>query len=240
MYAGRGRDLVAVGQLNARFPMVIVTREPVEDFDWSWLTGRTVLVPGAGGTAPYEFTAGLMREHGADPARRRFVRDLSTDMLAELFQQGLGDAMVADLATARCGCATGRGHLACHLAARRRGDAEQRLLRTPAAPGRAARTSGRPARRGPRRWRRLPRGAGPGNCSRQSGRDGAGPGTQRGSSYLADNGTWSGIRINRQACLRWLGMLQERGLHRSRRLRRPGRHRARRTHSAGDDRPGTA
>src|SRR6516165_8479178 len=92
MYAGMGRDLVAVGQLNARFPQVIVTREPVEDFQWSSLTGRTVLAPGAGGTAPYEFTAGVMREHGVDPSAVKFVRDLSRAMLCELFERGLGDA----------------------------------------------------------------------------------------------------------------------------------------------------
>ena len=66
MYSGRGREFVAFAQLNNRFPMAVVTREPVTDFDWSWLAGRTVLVPGQGGTAPYEFTAGLMRKAGVD------------------------------------------------------------------------------------------------------------------------------------------------------------------------------
>ena len=73
MYAGMGRDLVVVGQLNARFPMTLVTRTPVQGFEWSWLRGRVVLVPGAGGTAPYEFTAGLMREAGVDPVGTRFA-----------------------------------------------------------------------------------------------------------------------------------------------------------------------
>ena len=65
----------------------------------SWLTGRTVLVPGVGGTAPYEFTAGLLREAGLRPGDTKFVRDLSTELLVDLFESGLGDAMVADLAT---------------------------------------------------------------------------------------------------------------------------------------------
>ena len=42
MYAGMGRDLVAVGQLNARFPMAVVTREPVEGFEWRLAQGRRV------------------------------------------------------------------------------------------------------------------------------------------------------------------------------------------------------
>ncbi|GAB2570897.1 ABC transporter substrate-binding protein [Microlunatus antarcticus] len=96
MYAGRGRELVTVGQINARFSKTVITREPVADFDWSWITGRTVLVPGAGGTAPYEFTAGLIRAAGVDPASARFVRDLSGPMLTELFLGGHGDAMVVD------------------------------------------------------------------------------------------------------------------------------------------------
>jgi NitT/TauT family transport system substrate-binding protein len=116
MYAGMGRDLVAVGQLNARFPMVIVTREPVDDFAWSWLVGRTVLAPGAGGTAPYEFTAGVMREHGVDPGAVKFVRDLSTAMLRELYEHGLGDAMIADPLTAASLYLDGTGYPACRLA----------------------------------------------------------------------------------------------------------------------------
>lgn len=100
MLAGMARDVVIVGQLNARFPMAIVTREPVSDFSLAWLRDRTVLVPGVGGTAPYEFTAGLIREAGLNPADTRFVRDLSTELCRELFEGGLGDAMVADLTTA--------------------------------------------------------------------------------------------------------------------------------------------
>jgi NitT/TauT family transport system substrate-binding protein len=116
MYAHRGRDFVAFAQLNNRFPMTIVTREPVSDFAWSWLAGRTLLVPGQGGTAPYEFTAGLMRRAGADPARTHFARDLSTPMLTELFVNGLGDAIVADPATTSALVLDGKGHAALSLA----------------------------------------------------------------------------------------------------------------------------
>jgi NitT/TauT family transport system substrate-binding protein len=100
MSYGMSRDLVAVGQLNGRFPMAIVTREGTEGADLGWLRGKMVLAPGAGGTGLYEFTAGLMRETGLDPADVRFVRDLSTEMLREFFEGGLGDAIIADLATA--------------------------------------------------------------------------------------------------------------------------------------------
>jgi NitT/TauT family transport system substrate-binding protein len=100
MYAGTPRQLNVVGQLNHRFPMTIVARDPAVPPGLGWLAGRTGLAPGAGGSAPYEFTAGLIREAGLDPLATRWVRDLSTTMLVELFRAGLGDAIILDLVTA--------------------------------------------------------------------------------------------------------------------------------------------
>ncbi|MFF0341511.1 ABC transporter substrate-binding protein [Kribbella sp. NPDC004875] len=112
MYSGRGRDFVAIAQLNDRFPMCIVTRERVDGFDLSWLRDRTVLVPGQGGTAPAEFTRGLMREAGLDPWQTRFAHDLSMPMLYELYVNGLADAFVTDLVTALELQQSGRGQIA--------------------------------------------------------------------------------------------------------------------------------
>lgn len=103
MYAGSERELSVVCQLNHQFPMAIAVRNGSDasaDFALEDLLGKVVLAPGAGGSAPYEFTAGLLREAGVDPAGIRFVRDLSTAMLVELFTAGLGDAIIADLVTA--------------------------------------------------------------------------------------------------------------------------------------------
>lgn len=116
MYAGRGRDLVAVGQINARFSKTVVTREPVSDFTWGWISGKTILAPGAGGTAPYEFTASLIRAAGVDPASARFVRDLSGPMLTELFLGGHGDAMVVDAFSAAKLSTAGLAHESYRLA----------------------------------------------------------------------------------------------------------------------------
>ncbi|HZX03083.1 ABC transporter substrate-binding protein [Kribbella sp.] len=112
MYSGRGRDFVAIAQLNDRFPMCIVTRERVDGFELSWLRDRTILVPGQGGTAPAEFTRGLMREAGLDPWQTRFAHDLSMPMLSDLYVGGLGDAFLTDLVTALELQRAGRGHLA--------------------------------------------------------------------------------------------------------------------------------
>jgi NitT/TauT family transport system substrate-binding protein len=116
MYAGRARNLVVVGQMNARLPWVLVTRKSVEDFDMGWMVGRTVLVPGAGGLATYEFTAGLLREAGIDPGAVRFVRSLSPAMVAELFELGLGDGLIVDVVIATRLVKAGFGYATWNLA----------------------------------------------------------------------------------------------------------------------------
>jgi NitT/TauT family transport system substrate-binding protein len=209
MYADKARGLVAVGQLNARFPMALVSREPVPEFRWSWMAGHTVLVPGAGGTAPYEFTAGLMREAGVEPAATRFVRDLSTDMLVELYRHGLGDAILVDLLSATTLAADGVGVISARLAElggpmpnsvyyTRRDRVEElhgRLvgflaairgamveLTAPDAPPPAALLHAE--------WPDLPAGV-----------------LVTAAAELAGNGTWTSIRIEPAACARWVSIL---------------------------------
>lgn len=109
MYAGMDRRVTVVGQLNHRFPMTIVARHATGPVGLDWLAGRVVLAPGAGGSAPFEFTAGLIRESGLDPAATRWVRDLSTAMLIELYRGGLGDAIILDLLSAKELVAAGEG-----------------------------------------------------------------------------------------------------------------------------------
>ena len=96
MYAGTPRELTVFAQVNHQFPKALVTRTSQPDFAWSELVGKTVLAPGIGGSAPYAFTAGLIRESGVDPASITWLRDLSTPMFVELFEAGLGDAIVLD------------------------------------------------------------------------------------------------------------------------------------------------
>lgn len=97
MYSGRVRDYVVFAQLNARFPMALVTRGPVpQPLDWHFLEGKVVLVPGSGGVAPYQFLAGVLREAGVDLPRVTFVHDLSAAMLSAIFQGGTGDALLVD------------------------------------------------------------------------------------------------------------------------------------------------
>lgn len=117
MYAGMDRRLTVVGQLNHAFPMTIVARDTASPVGLDWLAGRVVLAPGAGGSAPFEFTAGLIREAGLDVSATRWVRDLSTAMLVELYRGGLGDAIILDLLSAKELVAAGEGSIVfSHLA----------------------------------------------------------------------------------------------------------------------------
>jgi NitT/TauT family transport system substrate-binding protein len=212
MYAGMGRDLVSVGQLNARFPMVILTREPVQDFGLEWLVGRTVLAPGAGGTAPYEFTAGVIREHGVDPGQIKFVRDLSTGMLRELFEHGLGDAMIADPLTAASLELGGAAHAALRLADVA-GPMPNSVYYTDRAKldevhDRAVALMGAVAES----MAALSAGADPAPVIDAEWPGGPRPALMRAATTLAANGTWSGIRIDPVAAERWAGILRDRGL----------------------------
>lgn len=116
MYHGSGRDLVCVGQLNGRYAQEVVTREPVADFALPWLRGKTIVVPGLGGTAGYTFLAGVLKEAGVDPRDCRFVRDLSYEMLTECYESGLGDAYLTDLYTAATLQHKGTGVMSYNLA----------------------------------------------------------------------------------------------------------------------------
>ncbi|GGF92152.1 nitrate ABC transporter substrate-binding protein [Rhodococcoides trifolii] len=112
MYWGSSRELTVFAQVNHQFPKALVTRTPEPSFAWSDLTGRTVLAPGIGGSAPYAFTAGLVRESGTDPASITWLRDLSTPMYVEMFEAGLGDAIVLDITTAQLMQDKGTGFIA--------------------------------------------------------------------------------------------------------------------------------
>jgi ABC-type nitrate/sulfonate/bicarbonate transport system substrate-binding protein len=112
MYWDTPRRLTVFAQVNHQFPKALVTRTPAPDFTWSGLIGKTVLAPGIGGSAPYAFTAGLIREAGVDPESITFLRDLSSPMYVELFEAGLGDAIVLDLVNAELVAERGSGFIA--------------------------------------------------------------------------------------------------------------------------------
>lgn len=212
MYAGTGRDLVSVGQVNARFPKVIVTREPVDGFTWEWMAGRTVLVPGQGGTAGYEYPAGLMREAGADLGATRFVRDLSTGMLREMYEGGLGDAIFADPMTASSLVRAGHGHASFRIAdvcgpmansvyytdRSRLDEVHDRAVRFMAGIAEA--------------MEELEGGLDPAELIAAEWPGGDHEVLLEAATTMAADGTWSGTRIDPGGLDRWAGFLHEGGL----------------------------
>jgi NitT/TauT family transport system substrate-binding protein len=212
MYAGRGLDLVAVGQVNARFSKVLVTREKLDDFDWSWINGRTILAPGQGGTAPYEFTAGLIRAAGVDPASARFVRDLSGKMLCDLFADGHGDAIILDTFNAVRFTGLGHGHQTYRLAEpggempnsvyytlRERLDELQEPLVGLLGGVQEAMDA-------------ITSGADTAGLLAEHWPDVPPPVLAEATAELIADGTWEGVAIGREACDRWISVLRSAGL----------------------------
>jgi len=100
MYRARVRDYFAFAQVSGRCPMAIVHRNSGKPFRWDSLYDNVVLVTGGNGSSPFLYLSGLLYRAGVEAARIRFVHDLSTPMLAELFVGGMGDALVVDAVTA--------------------------------------------------------------------------------------------------------------------------------------------
>ncbi|AJY75642.1 ABC transporter substrate-binding protein [Paenibacillus beijingensis] len=101
MYKSRVKDYLSFAQLCARYTIEIVTREPVESFDWNYFTNKLVLVGGLGaGPGRTVFLKGVLKHAGIDLSTVRFIDGLSTSMFAELFGGGQGDAYAVDTLTA--------------------------------------------------------------------------------------------------------------------------------------------
>lgn len=115
MYRSRVRDYYAFAQVSARCPLALVSRNPIEKFDWGFLEDKIILVPGGNGASPFLFFEGLLKRAGFDVTRVKFVHDLSSPMLSELFCGGMGDAIVADPVTAALLVRKGAGYHAASL-----------------------------------------------------------------------------------------------------------------------------
>lgn len=111
----RVKDYRAFCQLSSRCPLVLVSRERVENASWQQLDGKVVLVSGTGGPSAYIFLAGLLHRAGVDPDRIRFIRDLDAEMMLDLFVGGLGDYILVTGPTAWRLASAGKAHIAFDL-----------------------------------------------------------------------------------------------------------------------------
>jgi NitT/TauT family transport system substrate-binding protein len=89
-----GRWLPHFAEVNSRNGFFLLSREPRPSFTWSDLVGRTV-ISFAGAPTPWLCMQAVLRRHGVDPARIRFVRDLLGDDAVRAFREGRGDFLEA-------------------------------------------------------------------------------------------------------------------------------------------------
>jgi NitT/TauT family transport system substrate-binding protein len=116
MYLNRVKTYAPFAQLSARCPLVVMSREPDEAFDFTKVTHRTVLMPGSNGSSPGIFLKMLIREAGVNLADVNFIQDLTGPMLAELFVGGMGDYLLIDPLTATRLERQGGAHVVSYLA----------------------------------------------------------------------------------------------------------------------------
>lgn len=86
-------DLRLFGLLCDRNPQALMSRR-AGTFTPADLAGTTVLLPTAA-TSQWMFFWGVLREHGVDLDRIRFVRDLEVSTMARLWRSGFGDYLLA-------------------------------------------------------------------------------------------------------------------------------------------------
>lgn len=98
-YRGRLADLPIAALVCHRNPQVIMSREPVADFDWISLYGRKMVLS-MSATSQWMFLEGCMKNAGADPNRVAFLRDLDVATTMRLWRGGMGDFFLVDPLTA--------------------------------------------------------------------------------------------------------------------------------------------
>lgn len=106
---GGGR-LPHFAEVNARNGFFLLARRPPPAFSWGDLAGRAV-ISFAGAPTPYYCMLAVLRRHGVDPGRVRFVRDLHGDEAVAAFRAGHADYLEAGQPTAEALVEAGAAHL---------------------------------------------------------------------------------------------------------------------------------
>jgi NitT/TauT family transport system substrate-binding protein len=101
-----GRWLPHFAEVNSRNGFFLLSREPRPSFAWSDLVGRTV-ISFAGAPTPWLCMLAVLRRHGVDPTRVRFLRDLHGDDAVSAFHEGKGDFLEAGQPTTEAALETG-------------------------------------------------------------------------------------------------------------------------------------
>ncbi len=117
IYKNRVKDYYAFAKVTSRFSSLLLGREPrrVEDFKWTDLEGKTVLIPGSGGASGGMYLPSCAKEGGADLSKIKVIYDFGSDILYECFLGGWGDmiSLMAHAATQMV--QTGKAHIIADL-----------------------------------------------------------------------------------------------------------------------------
>lgn len=113
IYKNRVKDYFAFAKVTSRFSSLLLGREPkrVEDFRWTDMEGKVVLIPGSGGASGGMYLPHCAKEGGADLSKIKVVYDFPADIMAECFLGGWGDMITLMAHAATPLVATGKAHI---------------------------------------------------------------------------------------------------------------------------------
>ncbi|MCC8180954.1 MAG: ABC transporter substrate-binding protein [Planctomycetes bacterium] len=117
IYKNRVKDYFAFAKVTSRFSSLLLGREPrkVEDFKWTDMEGKTLLIPGSGGASGGMYLPNCAREGGADMSKINVIYDFPGDILTECFLGGWGD-MISLMAHAAASLVeAGKAHIIADL-----------------------------------------------------------------------------------------------------------------------------
>jgi len=91
IYHNRVRDYKTFAKLSSRCPLVLVSRAPIDKFDWKLLENKKVLIAGGDGASHGLFIMGCAQEAGIDLDKVTVINNFMASMLVEMFEAGFGD-----------------------------------------------------------------------------------------------------------------------------------------------------
>ena len=93
IYHHRVKKYKTFCKLSSRCPLVLVSREPIDAFDWKLLENKKVLIAGGDGASHGLFILGCAEEAGVDLSKVTVINNFMGSMLLELFEGGFGDVI---------------------------------------------------------------------------------------------------------------------------------------------------
>lgn len=118
IYLDRVRSYPSFAKIASRCPLVIVSREPVDQFDWKMLENKKLLIAGGDGASHGLFVLGCAREAGVDLNKVSLVNNFMAATLVDLFCGGFGDMIVLPVELAAQLVAEKKGHVFADLTVR--------------------------------------------------------------------------------------------------------------------------